>query len=290
MESKIINIFKEIGIEVTNIETADNSFNSHVYIVYSNDNKYIFKILMNEEKRINEMKYYNYLYNYVPTSKVIDSGIIDDKQYNIISFFEGKNLHDEYCNQLSYEQIYNMGKLLGNIHNCHIIDKDDDAWIKYLTNYINDAYDNLDNLLGNKDNKLISMTLNEYIDKNIRNNYKNTILHMDFRVGNVIFTENNDVGIIDLESMRNGDYAFDFVKMSRLLDKKGFKIFLEGYKSVRNTDELFTSKLDFYNFFDSYTSLCWCVRKNQIESNYYKTNNSIVKKYLRKIKNGKWNV
>ena len=77
------------------------------------------------------MKYYNYLYDYVPTSKVIDSGIIDDKQYNIITFFEGKNIYDEECNSLSDEQIYNMGKLLSSIHNCNIIDKDDDAWIKW---------------------------------------------------------------------------------------------------------------------------------------------------------------
>ena len=38
------------------------------------------------------------------------------------------------------------------------------------------------------------------------------MLHMDFRVGNVIIDENMNVGIIDLESMKNGEYVFDFVK------------------------------------------------------------------------------
>ena len=48
---KIIKIFKEKGIEVTNIEKANNSFSSNVYIISSTKDKYVFKILFNEEKQ-----------------------------------------------------------------------------------------------------------------------------------------------------------------------------------------------------------------------------------------------
>lgn len=35
---------------------------------------------------------------------------------------------------------------------------------------------------------------------------------MDFRVGNIMIANNNEVGIIDLESMKNGEYVFVLLK------------------------------------------------------------------------------
>ena len=89
--------------------------------------------------------------------------------------------------------------------------------------------------------------------------------------------------------MKNGEYVFDFVKMNRIFNKYNFNIFLNGYKSVRNIDADFDEKLKFYSFFDSYTSLYWCVN-NQIDSDFYKLNYSIVIKYLKVIKNMEWDI
>ena len=111
---------------------------------------------------------------------------------------------------------------------------------------------------------------------------------MDFRVGNVIIDENKNVGIIDLESMKNGEYVFDFVKINRIFNRNNFKSFLEGYKSEKKIDTDFSDKLKFYSFFDSYTSLYWCYTNAQVDSDFYNINNKIVIDYLREIKNGKW--
>ena len=88
---------------------------------------------------------------------------------------------------------------------------------------------------------------------------------MDFRVGNIVI-ENEEVKLIDLESMKNGDYVFDFVKINRIFTKDNFEIFINGYKSIKELDTDFNNKLKFYSFFDSYTSLYWCVSKNSLDS------------------------
>ena len=266
----------------------DNSYNSNVYIIFDNNTKYILKIIKNEKKRLNEKKYYNYLYDYVKTSKVLYSGIYNDKRYNIISYLEGKNIYDEECNNLKEEEILNIGKLLGKIHNCKIIDNDSDSWIIYLKDCLNKTHLELNGLFGKDDNDCINNFLNKYIEKIIINNYKNCLLHMDFRVGNVIIDENMNPGIIDLESMRNGEYVFDFVKMNRIFNKKNFNIFLKGYKSEKEIGDYFLDKLKFYSFFDSYTSLYWCYTNKQTGSDFYKLNYKIVIKFLGEIKNGKW--
>lgn len=289
-DNTIKEIFKNINIDVECIKKANNSFNSSVYIIYSANEKYIFKTSNNEKKRINESKYYNYLSNYVPTSKVLDSGCVDGIQYNVFTFFNGKNIYDEECNNLSHKQIYNVGELLAKIHSCKIIDEDNDSWLLYLDNCLKKTQEELVKIFGNEDNELIRKFICMYIEKYIKNNYVNSILHMDFRIGNVMFADNNTVGIIDLESMKNGDSVFDFVKMNRIFNQDNFQIFLEGYKSVKQLDSLFYDKLKFYGLFDSYTSLYWCASKDQYDTDFYKLNYSLVLKYLGEIKNGEWNI
>ncbi len=286
--TEILQLCKKHGLKITKIKKVDNSYSSNVYIIFDNNTKYILKITKNEKKRLNEKKYYNYLYDYVKTSKVLYSGIYNDKQYNIISYLEGKNIYDEECNNLKEEEILNIGKLLGKIHNCKVIDKNSDSWIIYLKDCLNKTHLELNGLFGKYDNDYINNFLNKYIEKRIINNYKNCLLHMDFRVGNVIIDENMNPGIIDLESMKNGEYVFDFVKINRIFNKKNFNIFLKGYKSEKEIEDHFSDKLKFYSFFDSYTSLYWCYKNKQTGSEFYKLNYKIVIKFLGEIKNGKW--
>lgn len=102
---------------------------------------------------------------------------------------------------------------------------------------------------------------------------------MDFRIGNLMFKK-DEIGLIDMESMKNGEYVFDFVKMHRVLTEDKFNILLLGYKEIRKIDDNFFEKLDFYSLFDSYTSLWWSASKNKTDSDFYRTNYAIVRKYL----------
>lgn len=281
-EEMIRNIFKRLNIEINKIESANNSFSSNVYIVETRDDKYVFKINGKEQKRIRESKYIEYLSKYITTPKLIDNGIVDDKNYIIMTFVEGENKFDEDVNSLTDEQIENIGILLGKLHSLPLIDEDNDFWITYLNNTLEKTQDVLKGIFK-EDNEVIYNYLKKYINNKIKNNYKNSIVHMDFRIGNLIFN-NNEVGLIDMEGMKNGEYVFDFVKMKRLLSSEQFNKLLEGYKKIKKLDKDFYDKLDFYSLFDSYTTLWWIVNKSRVDSDFYRINYSIVLDYLSKFK------
>lgn len=280
--NEIKKIFKELNIDLSDINSASNSFNSNVFIVKSNEGKkYVLKFCNNEKKMYNESKYMKYLKKYIPVSDVISTGMYKERFYIIQSFFDGKNIYDEEAKNLTDEEIRNIGILLAKLHTCPLLDEDNNYWVEYLKGCVDKTEFTLEKLFGKENNNIIVNFLRKCIDNEIQLDFKNSILHMDFRFGNLIF--NNDIGLIDLESMKNGDYVFDFVKINRLLPKKRFKIILDGYNSIKKLDKNFNKKLSFYSLFDSYTSLWWCVSKNQTESNFYKLNYKIVKKCLEKL-------
>lgn len=283
-KEKIESIFGKFGIEIKEIKSATNSFNSNVYIITSPDNKrYVLKFCNNEKKMLNESKYMKYLKHYLPVSDVVGTGEYDERYYIIQSFFEGSNKYDEDANQLSDEQVKNIGILLGKLHSCELLEENTNSWITYLNGCLDKAVETLEKVFGNENNNKISKFLSNYINNNITNDYKNSILHMDFRIGNVMFGNNGEIGLIDLESMKNGEYVFDFVKVNRLFNDDKFLKFMEGYNTIRSVENNFNERLKFYSLFDSYTSLWWCANKNQLDSEFYKLNYKIVMEYLDKL-------
>ena len=131
-KEKIESIFGKFGIEIKEIKSATNSFNSNVYIITSPDNKrYVLKFCNNEKKMLNESKYMKYLKHYLPVSDVVGTGEYDERYYIIQSFFEGSNKYDEDANQLSDEQVKNIGILLGKLHSCELLEENTNSWITY---------------------------------------------------------------------------------------------------------------------------------------------------------------
>lgn len=283
-KEKIENILKKEKIEIKNLNNAMNSFNSNVYIVTSiNNEKYILKFCNNEQKMINESKYMKYLKPYILVPNVMGTGECEKKYYIIQSFLEGNNIYDNQANKLNNEQIKNIGILLAKLHSCELLDESNDSWIKYLNSCLDKTTDILETIFGKEENQKINKCLKQYIAKKLVNGYKNSILHMDFRIGNLMFSQQNKIGLIDLESMKNGDYVFDFVKMNRILSKEKFEILLNGYNSIKKIEDNFEERLNFYSLFDSYTSLWWCVSRKQLNTDFYKLNYDIVANYLAKI-------
>ncbi|MBR1416472.1 MAG: aminoglycoside phosphotransferase family protein [Bacilli bacterium] len=286
-KDSIKEIFKNYKIEIKELNKANNSFSSDVYIVSTNEDKYVFKSSINKEKIENEKKYYNHLYNFLPTSKVLYSGKYNNYYYNIITYFEGNNRFDDEGNNFSRNDLRKLGMLLAKLHNCKLLDQND-SWITYINKSINLSINSINKVISN-DSQMIISFMKKYLEKNIINNYENCIIHTDFRIGNTIFG-NNQVGLIDMESVKCGDYIFDFVKLSRILNKKNFKIFLNGYKNKRSIDDYFYDRLEFYRLFDSIISIEWCNKNNQINTNYYNNNLKYLLEYVEVIKNGKWNI
>lgn len=273
MEKIIIDEFKKNGIEVDKIDTVSNSYSSNVYIVSSKDKKYVFKILFNELKKDNESTYLEYLSKHISVPSLVFNGSIDGKFYNVIEFVEGNNYRDDEAGKLSDEQIFELGRILGRLHSIKPINIKHNSWIDYLISYTEKSN------LSLKDRFKLNSKIYEYLleeIKKLEGKYEDVILHLDYRIGNVIFGEKNY--LIDFESTKNGDYAFDFLKIYRLLPKDKFETFLDGYKSIRKvTDDLF-DKLEFYNIFDAYTSLNWCIERNRTDSKFFIESKKILEK------------
>lgn len=272
MEDKIVEIMKKNGINVIRIDRVTNSFSSNVYIVYSNNEKFIFKILYNEFKQKEEAKYLELLESILNVPKLLFSGNLDDKYFNVMTFVEGKSICDEMVNTLSFENIYNIGCLLGKLHNVDVPDKNENSWQKYLIESLSKTYQNL---------KFVSLNdkVYKYLIKCVelqKNEYDNVLLHLDFRLGNIIFGD--EIYLIDFESMKNGDSCFDFLKLYRILNKKEFKLFLKGYESIRKIPINLNERLEFYNIFDAYTSLNWCYERKTINSDFYNKNIKILER------------
>lgn len=273
VENDIVNEFKKKGIDIYKIEKVTNSFSSNVYVVYSLKRKYIFKILYNNEKQKNEAMYIEYIINKIDVPKPLFSGTINNKSYNVISFIDGKSFSDSEAELLTDVQIFNIGVLLGKLHKIKPIDENYKSWTDYLYKCAERAHKNLGNILD-KNDKIYNFIIST-IDI-IKGTYKNVVLHLDFRIGNIIF--GNKEYLIDFESMRSGDPAFDFLKLKRILNKEKFNIFLEGYKSIKTMDEYFIFRLDFYNIFDAYTSVNWCYERNKLDSDFCDNSLNILKK------------
>jgi len=286
-ENIIKDILEKHNINAKNIKKANNSFSSDVYIISNDNEKFVLKMSTNKEKIENEKKYYNHLYNFLPTSKIICNGTYKDFFYLIISYFEGNNRYDYEGNDFSDHDLKKLGELLAKLHNCELLD-DNNNWIKYLNKCINKSINSLKEVL--KDDYLeVVIFAKKYLEKRIVGNYENCIIHTDFRIGNVIFGD-DEVGLIDMESIKCGDYIFDFVKISRILNKKNFNIFLEGYLKIRSIDNYFYKRLKFYSFFDSIISVEWCKKNDRLDTDYYKNNYNFLLKYAKEIKDGKWNI
>ena len=270
MEKIIKEIIKN---KIINIKKMGNSYSSNVYLVTLENSKCIFKVIKTLSKREVESNALIKLNRYINTPLYIDSGIYNDINYVIMEYIEGKNYNDYEANKLTLSNLKDISKLLKKFHSIPITTEEDN-WISYLVSRLNTAYKVLNEFSFNEFiyNKLM-YDLNNYINSN----YTKAILHMDFRLGNLIF--NNKIYLIDFESVKVGDPVFDFVKIKRLLSDKQFNILLDNYDYI-NDD--FYKKLDFYNLFDAYTALEWCVNNNQINSDYYNINLKEVKKYAKR--------
>lgn len=277
MDETIKSVFKKINIDVNKIEKINNSYSSNVYLVYSSDKKFIFKILYNEKKRIDEYRYLKHLSKYINVPKPIYSNYIEDYSINVLEFVEGKSYMDFEINSLNNKEIFDAGVLLGELHSTPLLDKAKSKWYKYLLEYLNKSNENLKSNLKNNE-QIYDYLLGKI--KLLKDEYINVILHLDFRIGNIIF--GNTTYLIDFESMKNGDPAFDFLKMKRILTDEQFILFLNGYKSVKPLLSDLDERLDFYNLFDAYTSLNWCYERKKLDSDFYKQNLKILMKKFNK--------
>ncbi len=259
------------GYAINNIEVAPNSFSSSVYIVtLESEEKLVVKMSSNPKKLYTEANYLEYLSDYVKVPRII----IKTEKFIVISFEKGVNYKDEQVDELTNEQIYNIGSSLAKIHSAPV--NESDKWRERLDDKIEESYQTLTEVL---DKKFIDKIYN-YLVGNVKNLvYEPAVLHMDYRIGNILF-DDNDLIIFDFESVKIGDPYFDFVKLNRLLKGEKFKIMLDGYSGVKNLNENFQLNLNFYNIYEAFGALNWCIERGRLDSDFYNENLRVLEDFI----------
>ncbi|WP_432406155.1 phosphotransferase family protein [Wukongibacter sp. M2B1] len=280
MEKAIKRVIKRMKLKVRDMDSVPESYSSKVCsLVLENNEKVILKIPYNKDKLIKEYKMLQLLRGKLPTPQILDFWEGNDEISGalLLSYIDGKPVIDNINDKLAFQ----MGELLAKLHSAQIereklgkayrlIHTDENEWwsiIKtWFENCAEECKDILDNELLNKSIKLFNL----YYENLPRPDYP-SVVHMDYRPGNILVKDSKIVGLVDFENVRIGSADVDFSKMKIYVwDQftKTKKEFLNGYRKIRPLPDI-ERTLPFYVLFNTFTGVGWCVKREKINDSFY---------------------
>jgi len=282
---KIEKYLKELNIKPIEIQQVPESYSSEVYLLILNQNqKFILKIPYNQSKYKREIKILKLLEGKLPVPKIINHyfDMEDKRGVILLSYIDGVPINKEIDDKLAFE----MGNLLAKVHSIkmpyfNLNDKEEDWDTSIKTkfdNWILECRGNIeDDFLDKCKSKFNQMS------KKLPKADGPCLVHFDYRPGNILIKDNKIVGLIDFESSRGGAADIDFTKMKLYVFdrfKNSKKSFVKGYESIRKMPNIDIA-LPFYLFFNGVGGLAWCVRRNEIDKEFFIENYNQVKEILR---------
>lgn len=228
-------------------EYENNINNARKYNSYINEvreyNSYVFKEINDSEKFKNELQWLKELMNLnYCTPKIIGTY---KQKIIIMEKIKGNAIKDEEAK----EHLYNIGKLMADLHNIPI--KQNVNWKKMIMLEYLGLRESVKCIMENNIFKISTGFLEQELEK--INVSKLAIIHRDIRPENVIYSDGKYY-LLDLESMCIGDRDYDFTRMLNLLNQKeiyqyeDFKNLIDGYRSINNL-EMSGEKWQLYNKF-----------------------------------------
>lgn len=227
-------------------EYEENKKNLKEYDSYINHVReykgYMFKEIEDIKKFNNESKWLSKLMelNYY-SPKIVGTF----NQVIITEKINANSIKDEEAK----EHLYNIGKLIANLHNFPITSNED--WKKILMIEFKELKELAKNVMKENLYKL-TVTFLEQAIKNIEIS-RNVIIHRDIRPENVLYKDSKYY-LLDFESMCIGDRDYDFIRMFNIFNQKeiyqyeDFKTFMDGYKSI---NEIYFN-VDKWNLYSKY--------------------------------------
>ncbi len=120
----------------------------------------------------------------------------------------------------------------------------------------------------------------------IPNTKQACLIHFDLRLGNVLYRNNNIVGIIDFESSRGGSGEMDFFKLWKEVWRKRPSLkfpMLTAYKAIKPLPFDVDQVLNLYYLYHSVGGISWCVERNKLDAPFYEENKKGVEEALTMI-------
>ena len=168
----------------------------------------------------------------IPKVKNYVERVSEKESWALIEFVEGETVRSALYNEISrakrHEIIYNFGNLLRQIHSTHCPDEliGEHPW---LEEKLSQAEYNLKNYEVDGSRELL-----EKIKNNKPKEYKQTLIHGDFTIDNVLVNNGKITGVIDWSGGAYGDPRYDVSlairpKPNAFEDEIDKEIFFEGY-------------------------------------------------------------
>lgn len=281
-----------MNLNVSKIKSVPESYSSEVCkVVLNNGEEVIIKIPYNKNKLMKEYRMLKLLENKYPVAKLIEFWEGDDSIPGalLISYIDGKPAIKNIDQKLAFQ----MGEKLAVLHDIkvrkeefgdmeEIIYSEKDEWWITIKQWFENCIDDCKEILDyNTLNKCIEVF--NYYYKDLPEPDHPSIVHMDYRPGNILVKDSEIVGILDFESTRIGSADIDFTKMKLYVWDifKGTKEeFLKGYRSIRRLPEL-DRTLNFYLLFNAFAGVSWCVKRGKTKDRFYAENMSALQEVIK---------
>ncbi|MBD1373278.1 phosphotransferase [Hazenella sp. IB182357] len=270
----------QFKLNVLTVDRVPESFSSIVYKITLMNHQIVYiKIPYSQVELRREYVLLKYLYEELPVPQVLDYWEGDDRYFGglLLSAVAGVPHTGAVDEPLAYE----IGMYHAKLHKVTL-----DA--PYLDAYVDNAFEKWTQFVRNQFyayaqdvNKVIPLKLFEQSLQYFERYQKRLpppdgpcLIHMDYRLGNILVDENRVKGIIDFESVLIGATEMDFIKLEHDIFRKYIGVkdaYQQGYASIRPLIDL-DQILPFYAFTNAFNSIGWCVRRgiNKHQAYYQK--------------------
>ncbi len=270
---KVASILSRLDVDFcSHARITDESFASEVYLIESQDNQKILKFSHSSIKFWRELKTIEFLIDRLPVPKILSHIDPEEKMNGAILMLRmpGKPISSE---RLDSNMAEKCGILLGQLHSIPSEKLGSFQKEGFEVSSFRNWWDYRKDLVLGSWTKLIESKVDQDFlkrSKKFLNSYydsfseaENCFIHCDFRPGNIMADFGNVIGLIDFESSRTGDAAYDFIKFHEEIGNNDnlWNSFLNGYSSIKNLPELGKSLL-YYEFELNYGFLQWAIARS----------------------------
>lgn len=282
--NKVNKIIKNFRLNVQKIIAVPESYSSEVYcLILANNEKVILKIPYSQRKLFRELEMLELLEDKLPVPKVLDFWEGDEETPGafLLTYIQGEPITELVDLKLAGQ----MGELLARLHQIpmksyNLVQNESDWWKSIHTTFLNWIPECKQVMSSNLLSNCIKVF--EQFYQNLPEPDGPRVVHLDYRPGNILVNNSKIAGLIDFESARGGSADLDFTKPKIYVwDKypKTKEEFIKAYESIRPLPDI-AKTLPFYLFYNAFGGIAWCVKRKQLEGDFFKENLEQLKQTL----------
>jgi len=268
----------------------DESFASEVYSIQTDSDEFVLKFSHSEVKFWREFKTLEFLAGKIPVPEILQVLNPEDKMPGAIFMkrIEGKPIAPP---NITPQVTKECGNLLAQLHKISFSDVGCFSSSGFEKYPFSSWWDYRKDLLFEKWTKVIETKVEPELIQKAKSVFQDfykkfsddriCLVHCDYRPGNLLLHSDHVNGIIDFESSRSGDRAYDFIKFFDVIggELELWKSFLSGYSEIDQIPDL-ENLIPYYELDLNYGFLFWSIDRS--DKQLFKNRLELFKKLLKK--------